>query len=98
MERQPEQRIQIEGGIYARSVLLPKNTKIPQHTHPHDHATFVASGEAILYIDGELDRVCKAGDLVEIKGGKLHEFLTTEDNTLLVCLWPESIGESFRED
>lgn len=92
--KQPEQRIQIEGGIYARSVILDKNTKIPQHTHDHDHATFVGSGKALLYIDGELDRECNTGDLIPIKGGSLHEFLITEDNTLLVCLWPESIGET----
>lgn len=92
---QPEQRIQIEGGIYARSVLLSKNTKIPQHTHDHDHATFVGSGKALLYVDGECVRECVAGDLVPIKGGHAHEFLVIEDGTLLVCLWPEAIGATF---
>src|SRR3979490_1407591 len=91
---QPDQKIDIVGGIYFRSVRLDKGTLIPQHTHDHDHATYVGSGRAALYIDGVFVGECKGGDAVEIKGGKLPEFHVLEDNTLLACVWPESIGET----
>lgn len=91
MAQQPEQKIVIVGGIYFRSVLLSKDMLIPQHTHEHTHATYVGSGRAALYVNGMMQGEYRAGDAVEIVGGKLHEFYALEDNTLLVCVWPESI-------
>lgn len=92
---QPEQRIAIVGGIYFRSVRIDKNVKIPQHTHDHDHATYIGSGRAVLLVDDEYRGEYSSGEAVEIKGGKKHEFIALEDNTLLVCVWPEAIGDTF---
>ncbi len=92
--KQPIQRIQIKGGIYFRSVRLEKGTLIPQHTHDHDHATYVGSGRVVLYVDGRFEGEFSQGDAIEIKGGKRHEFQALEDDTLLACVWPESIGET----
>ena len=88
------ERIQIKGGFYFRSVELKKNMKIPQHTHDHDHATYIGYGKVDLLIDGVYSATYETGDAVEIKGGKEHEFVTVEDS-LLACIWPVSIGETF---
>jgi quercetin dioxygenase-like cupin family protein len=73
-------------GLYLRSVLLFEGVKIPQHVHPYDHATLVASGSARLYVDGERVGDYYAGTAVEIKANHLHEFEALEDNTRLVCV------------
>ena len=91
------EKIDIVGGIYFRSVRLQKDMKIPQHTHDHDHATYIGSGSAILYVDGVFKGKYNSGDAVEMRGGKKHEFLALEDNTLLACVWPESIAEELNE-
>lgn len=91
----PIERIQIKGGIYFRSVMLNKGEVVDQHTHDHDHATYIGSGKARLLIDGKPEGEYQAGDAVEIKGGVKHAFEVLEDRTILACVWPESIGETF---
>jgi quercetin dioxygenase-like cupin family protein len=93
-----EETIHIVGGIYFRSVRLKKNLIIPQHTHDHDHATYIGSGRVQLFVDGELKGEYSAGEALEMKAGKVHAFRSLEDNTLLACVWPESIGETFSKN
>jgi quercetin dioxygenase-like cupin family protein len=81
------EKIQVDvAGLYFRSVLLPRGIRIPQHTHPYDHATLVASGSAILYVDGKFAGVHVAGEAIEIKANVQHEFESLNDDTRLVCV------------
>lgn len=91
------EKIHIVGGIYFRSILINKDVSLPQHTHNHDHATYVGSGSVRLWINGVESGDYFGGDAVEIKGGSEHLFMALEDNTRLVCVWPESIGEELDE-
>lgn len=90
--------VQIEGGIYVRSVFLPfKGTTVPQHTHSEDHPTMVCAGRARLYVDGKFDRDIDAGSLVLIKAGRKHLFEALEDNTRISCLWREEVAMRMEE-
>jgi quercetin dioxygenase-like cupin family protein len=75
-------------GLYFRSVLLPKAfTRIPQHVHPYDHATLVASGLVRVIVNGTTDgHTYKAGEAIEIKAHQEHYFISLADNTRLVCI------------
>jgi quercetin dioxygenase-like cupin family protein len=43
------------------------------HTHPGIESTYVMEGEMLLKIDGEPDRVVKAGDSFQIPAGVVHD-------------------------
>lgn len=84
-------------GIYFRSVLLPKRgTKIAQHVHDHDHATYIGSGSVALHVGGVLAGIFKAGRAVPIIAGQQHEFVSLEDNTRLTCVHDVASAESIK--
>ena len=94
----PVETISIVGGIYFRAILLQSGMVVPQHTHNHDHATYVGSGSVRLWVNDLHAGDYSAGQAIEIKGGQEHLFMALEDNTRLACVWPESIGEVFSAD
>lgn len=81
------ERIEEECGIYTRSIFLPQaGMRVPQHVHPYDHATYVGSGKARVWVDDVWVGDFEAGRLVPVKAGKRHEFLALEANTRLACI------------
>lgn len=44
-----------------------------RHAHPWDQANWIASGEAVVDVDGEVF-LLEAGDSIVIPGGKAHSF------------------------
>ena len=84
-------------GMYFRSVLLPqRGTRIPQHTHDHAHANYCGAGAAQFWRDGVHVQDVKAGDVIEIQAGHLHEFVALEDNTRLTCVHDIASAESIK--
>lgn len=87
LKEQPTENIQMACGIYFRSVLLKEaGTVIPQHEHDHDHATYVASGSARLWVNASWKGDFKSGEAIEIKSGQRHLFMSLEPNTRLTCV------------
>jgi quercetin dioxygenase-like cupin family protein len=89
--------VEEKGGIYFRSVLLPKGMKVPQHVHDHDHATYCGQGKAIMLVNGEFAALLRAGHAVEVKAGLEHEFLALEDDTRLACVHDVKSADSVKE-
>jgi quercetin dioxygenase-like cupin family protein len=52
------------------------------HTHPGAESTYVMEGEVVLKLDGETDRVLKAGDSFQIPPGVVHDVCVTEGTPL----------------
>ena len=44
----------------------------PFHSHPHEQTSYVASGELILYCEGEPEQHLKAGDMFATTSGQKH--------------------------
>ncbi|AKH98393.1 cupin domain-containing protein [Halanaeroarchaeum sulfurireducens] len=44
---------------------------VPEHSHPHEQAGYITSGEAVFLVDGEEIHV-QAGDAYSIPGGEPH--------------------------
>ena len=80
-------------GLMFRSVLLGQGVIVPQHKHDHDHASYIASGSARLWIDGVWEGDYTGGDEIEIKAQHEHLFQALEPNTRIVCVWPENLDE-----
>jgi quercetin dioxygenase-like cupin family protein len=89
--------VEERGGIYFRSILLPKGVRVPQHVHSHDHATYCGSGAALMLVDGIYMGIVSAGHAVEIKAGKQHEFEALEDGTRLACVHDVKSADSVKE-
>lgn len=74
-------------GLYFRSILIRNaGTRVPQHVHPYDHATYCGSGSAMMYVEGVPIRTVSAGEAVEVKANKQHAFEALEPNTRLTCV------------
>lgn len=83
-------------GIYFRSTLLSKGDIITQHTHDYDHATYVGSGAARLFINDIKSGDIQAGHAVKIAANTRHHFEALEPNTRLVCVHDVASAESIK--
>lgn len=83
-------------GLYFRSILIHKGTKVPQHVHDHDHATIVGNGRAALYIGNDLVGIFEAGYAVPVAAHQEHTFEALEDNTRLICVHSIESAESVK--
>jgi len=54
-----------------------------RHAHEWDQANWIASGEAELYVDGEVFRL-GTGDSIVIPGGKSHSFSNPGETPLML--------------
>ncbi len=58
--------------IITGTVELPVGALVPWHTHPGDEAGYVIKGRLILKIQGQPDRLLRAGDYFFIPRGIVH--------------------------
>lgn len=80
--------IDVVCGIYFHSVLLEyEGDFIRQHEHEVDHATYVGSGKARLWINDQLKGDFVAGTPIEVKRGDRHAFQALQPNTRLCCVF-----------
>jgi len=85
-------------GLYFRSIWLRRaGLKVPQHIHPYDHATICANGSATVYVDGKAVDTLFAGNVIKITANHLHEFVSLEPNTRLICVHDAKSAEAIKE-
>jgi len=97
LEDQPVQFVDEVAGLYFRSILLEKaGFVVPQHVHDYDHASYIGSGAARLWVNGEWIGDYQAGHAIEIKAGKEHVFEALEDNTRIACVHDAKSAESVK--
>ena len=81
------ERIEEVFGLYFRSVLLEHaGLVIPQHEHDHNHATYIGSGKARMWVDGAWVGDFEAGCVVPIEAKKKHVFQSLLPQTRLACV------------
>ena len=62
---------------------LPPGGSLPRHTHPGIETGYVLEGECLMSVDGQPDRVVKAGDSYLIPAGVPHSLKNSSpDKTL----------------
>lgn len=45
---------------------------VSRHTHPGIESTYILEGEELVMIDGQPDKLCKAGDWFQVPAGVPH--------------------------
>ena len=75
VKRTPLQKVEFPGthDTIMGTAELPAGMAIGRHTHPGVEIGYVLDGEAVLSIEGEPDRVIKAGDSYQVPAGKPHD-------------------------
>ena len=62
----------------------------PRHSHPYEHEVFVLEGAGVVF-EGDTEHSLKAGDVVLVVPGEVHQFRNTGDKPLrFLCLVPNS--------
>ncbi|MES2729920.1 MAG: hypothetical protein V4621_07500 [Pseudomonadota bacterium] len=78
---------QLADGIFIKSALFKKSgTVVPQHSHEYDHSSFIATGSARVWCDGEDMGEFVGPKSVFIKKRAKHTFMTTSPDTLILCI------------
>jgi quercetin dioxygenase-like cupin family protein len=81
------------GGIFVKEMILEKaGTPVLQHAHQTDHISYLAKGSVRVWVEGRLDRDYLAPAPIFIEARTKHEFLSLEDDTLVLCI--HNIGAS----
>jgi quercetin dioxygenase-like cupin family protein len=79
------------GGVYAKSVYMPKGSILVQHKHVHDHLSILASGKIILDVDGE-HRELVGPCVIEVKAG-VHHGVKAESDAMWYCIHAADVAE-----
>jgi quercetin dioxygenase-like cupin family protein len=62
----------------------------PRHSHPYEHEVFVLEGSGLV-LDGDRQRPLRAGDVVFVAPGDVHQFQNTGERPMkFLCLVPNS--------
>jgi len=76
--RTPLQNVDFPAGFTTVSAIIQIRTGCAgSHTHPGLESTYVMEGELVLKLDGEPDKVLKAGESFHIPPGVVHDACNT---------------------
>ncbi len=79
--------IDVVAGIGFRVITLDKDQLVPQHHHDeYEHAAFVGSGSARLWVNGEWIGDIQKGRAVPVRKGDEHLWQALENGTLIACI------------
>lgn len=71
-------------GVYAREMTLPKDHYVMSHKHKYDHMSILASGEALVEVNG-IKKFYIGPACIEIKAGVEHK-ITALENIVWFCI------------
>lgn len=66
------------GGVYVKEAVIPAGTLLSQHVHKYDHISILASGTAVVSVDGASETHTGPACLV-ISAGKEHKVESVTD-------------------
>jgi quercetin dioxygenase-like cupin family protein len=73
---------------------LPEGSSIPRHYHPGEELAYVVTGEVMLKVEGQGDRLLKAGDSYAIPRGLLHEAAPPAGQSArVIAVWVTDKGQ-----
>lgn len=81
------------GGVYAKETRIPAGVFLQQHVHKYDHLSILASGRALVEVEGSVSEFSGPACLV-IKAGKSHKVTAVTDAVWYCVHATSSIDES----
>lgn len=89
-----ERRVLSYGGSLMIAVFtFEANVKAARHSHPHEQAGYLVSGELDFFIEGQEPKRLRAGDTYYVGPNVFHYVITYSKSVLLDCFTP--IREDF---
>ncbi len=76
IKRTPLQRFDVPGTHYETVIGLAEvgpNVSIGRHTHPGPESGYVLEGEMVLIVEGQPEKMLKAGDSYQVPPGAIHD-------------------------
>jgi hypothetical protein len=72
--------------VYIKQISYPKKgCKNVAHLHQHDHTTLLAAGSVDVNVNGQVTHYT-APSMIYIEKDHVHNFTSTEDNTVCYCI------------
>jgi len=94
IDRKVVEFVDVVAGIGFRVIELEEGEVVPQHHHDdYDHATFIGSGKARLWINGQYVADLKKGRAVCIHAKDEHMWQALEPGTLIACISNAEMAE-----
>jgi quercetin dioxygenase-like cupin family protein len=86
IKRTPLQKVEFPEGYHTITAIaeVPAGGAAGRHTHPGAETGYVLEGELNLLIDGQPDKVVKAGESYQIPAGVVHDAKAHGDKSLKV--------------
>jgi quercetin dioxygenase-like cupin family protein len=83
----PNVEFRTTDGIFIKQMAMKvAGTIVPQHAHCWDHTSLLARGSVNCWKDGVFDGKYDAPQMILIRAGVKHLFMSLEDNTILYCI------------
>ena len=76
IKRTPLQRFDVPGTSYETVIGLAEvgpNVAIGRHTHPGPESGYMLEGEMVLIVQGQPDKLVKAGESYQVPAGAVHD-------------------------
>ena len=84
------------GGVYAKETLIPMGYTLTQHIHANDHLSILASGKAVVDVDGE-PRTVDGPACLLIRAGRRHS-VTSISDVVWYCIHATEETDASRVD
>ena len=95
IKRTPLQDIKYPAGHHIVTVIaeIGPNVLAGRHTHPGVDTGYVLDGEATLIIEGQPDKVLKAGDSYAVPAGIPHDIKTSDKGLKIMAVYVVEDGK-----
>ncbi len=82
-----EHPVKLVDGVFVKGTTFPvEGTVCPQHSHSHDHLSWIATGGARIEAGGVVIGDFYAPCGVTIRAGAVHLFTTLRPDTTVLCI------------
>ncbi len=71
---------------------------VARHTHPGIESTYILEGEELVMIDGQSDKLCKAGDWFQVPAGVPHSVKIGPNGAVMVGNYAIPKGQPLASD
>ena len=96
IKRTPLQKFDVPGSTYETVIALVEivpNVAVGRHTHPGIESAYVLEGDVVLKIDGQPDKVVKAGESWQVPAGAIHDGITGAQGAKVVVTYVVEKGK-----
>ena len=95
IKRTPLQDIKYPAGHHIVTVIaeIGPNVLAGRHTHPGVDTGYVLDGEATLMVEGQPDKVLKAGDSYAVPAGIPHDIKTSDKGLKIMAVYVVEDGK-----